>query len=301
MFEVPHGLSRTEREAGEGRAGSFYGERVMSESRIIRVFPRRTSLTPSDDMAFVGDPPMMWPEADQVHISVTFTWDREEGMRLHKAWRQYYQGVLLGGPAFGDRPDGFRPGRYIREGVTFTSRGCNNRCPWCLVPKREGKLREIKGFAAGHLVNDNNLLQCNGLHLDRVFGMLRHERSIEFVGGLDARLLTSEIVDQLRSLRIRQMFFACDTKESIKPLRRAAGLLASFTRHQRRCYVLCAFDPMETVADAEERLEEVWTAGFVPFAQLYQPPGRYIDYPKEWRQLVRKWSRPAAIVACHSL
>ena len=33
--------------------------------KIIRVFPRRTSLTPVDDMAFVGNPPMLRPEADE--------------------------------------------------------------------------------------------------------------------------------------------------------------------------------------------------------------------------------------------
>jgi len=46
--------------------------------KIVRVFPRRTTATPTDEMAFVGDPPppAFRPEADEVHISCTFTWDR---------------------------------------------------------------------------------------------------------------------------------------------------------------------------------------------------------------------------------
>ena len=68
---------------------------------IIRVFPRRTSYTPTDNMAFVGDPPLFRPDADEVHVSVTFTWDKSEGERLADAWSQYYQNVKLGGVAYG--------------------------------------------------------------------------------------------------------------------------------------------------------------------------------------------------------
>ena len=71
---------------------------------IIRVFPRKTSMTPDDDYAFVGDPPLWRPKADEVHVSVCFTWDIEEGHRLQEAWSQHYPAVKLGGPAIdGDR------------------------------------------------------------------------------------------------------------------------------------------------------------------------------------------------------
>lgn len=45
--------------------------------RIIRVFPYKTSYTPDDDMVFIGMPPFIIPEHDEVHISCTFSWDRE--------------------------------------------------------------------------------------------------------------------------------------------------------------------------------------------------------------------------------
>ena len=47
--------------------------------KIIRVFPKRTSYTPADDYVFIGMPPMgaFIPEYDEVHISCTFTWDKE--------------------------------------------------------------------------------------------------------------------------------------------------------------------------------------------------------------------------------
>ena len=42
-------------------------------------------MTPDDDMAFVGQPGLFRPDTDEVHISVTFTWDIEDGIRLQKA------------------------------------------------------------------------------------------------------------------------------------------------------------------------------------------------------------------------
>ncbi|MBW2560525.1 MAG: hypothetical protein JRE40_06675 [Deltaproteobacteria bacterium] len=262
---------------------------------IIRVFPRRTALTPNDALSFVGDPPMFRPQADEVHVSVTFTWDIEEGHRLVDAWAQYYDDVHIGGPAMGSRPDGFIQGRYLKPGITFTSRGCNNRCPWCLVREREGKLAEIRDFAEGNIIQDNNLLQCSRRHLDRVFAMLRTQHTIYFSGGLDARLVTDQVADDLRGLRTKALFFASDTDEAVIPLEKAVRKL-HMSREKVRCYVLMAFNGT-TIDQCEERLQRVWHAGAMPFAQLYQPPGERIDYSKEWRRLQKTWSRPAAMKA----
>ena len=265
-------------------------------AKIIRVFARRTKMIPRDDYAFVGDPPskLIRPEADEVHVSCPFTWDLKEAHRLVEAWRQYYPIVKLGGMAC--RNGIFNPGMYIRQGVTFTSRGCNNRCPWCLVPEREGKLREIP-IVLGNIVQDNNLLQCRRQHIAKVFDMLRSQHSIQLSGGLDSRLLSDDIADEIRSLRIAQVFLAADTKIALKPLERALRYL-QLPRNKTRCYALLAFGG-ETISEATERLETIWELGAMPFAQLYQPPDRYIKYSKEWHDLARTWARPAAMKALH--
>jgi hypothetical protein len=259
--------------------------------RLIRVFPRRTNFTPQDDYAFVGEPPMIRPEADEVHVDCTFTWDKPKAERLAQAWGQYYP-VKIGGCAYDDIANGFISGQYIKQGVTFTSRGCNNQCPWCLVPPREGKLRQID-IQEGNIIQDNNFLQCNKDHRDKVFEMLKTQHSIEFGGGLDARLMMDEVADQLRSLKIKQIFLACDTDAGIKPLEKAIKLL-NINRDKIRCYVLLAFNG-EDISHAGERLRAVYEIGCLPFAQLYQPPDRLIKYDQTWRDLARTWSRPAAM------
>lgn len=261
---------------------------------ILRVFPRRTNCTPKDDMVFVGNPPLERPQADEVHVSCTFTWDKPKAEMLAQAWGQYYSTVKIGGCAYDDPCNGFILGRYIRQGITFTSRGCNNQCPWCLAWKREGKLRELP-IIEGNVIQDNNFFQCSDQHIEKVFTMLKGQHGIQFSGGLDARLITDDLADDLRGLRIGQIFLACDTDSAIKPLKRAIKRL-QMPRQKIRCYVLIAYND-ETIDHAEERLRSIYRIGCLPFAQLYQPPSHWIEYPKEWRDLARTWSRPAAMKA----
>lgn len=276
----------------------------MNNHRILRVFPRQTSMTPMDALAFVGDPPLALfrPKPEQiaeVHVSVTFTWDIEEGNRLVHAWANYYPVVRMGGPALGHCGEDFVAGRYVRHGVTFTTRGCNRNCPWCLVPGREGLLRELPDFPAGHIIQDNNILQAYRHHWELVIQMLSTQRAVTFAGGLDARLLTGQIADDLQLLRIKELFLAADCEQALPALEKALARLRELPRYKKRVYVMIAYNG-ESIADAQSRLEAVWQMGAIPFAQLYQPADRYLQYDQEWRTLARTWSRPAAIAAIHA-
>ncbi len=265
-------------------------------NRIIRVFCKKTSYTPMDEMAFVGNPPLWRPEADEIRVSCTFTWDIEEGKRLQQAWGNYYENVLLGGPAFGDPGNTFIPGMYVKEGVTFSSRGCPNHCPWCLVA-REGLLRTLP-IAPGYIIADNNFLACPKEHRLAVYEMLhRQGKAAIFSGGLQASLIDEEIAEELRSIRIASVFLAADTDGALGPLERAVKHLSFLGRDKLRCYVMVAYNG-ESIEQAEWRLQTVWDLGCMPFCQLYQPPtqGRIV-YSHPWRDLTRTWSRPAAMKA----
>lgn len=249
-------------------------------------------------MTFVGEPPLIRPEVNEVHVSCVFSWDKPEALRLADAWRQYYPLVKVGGPAFDDPGDNFTPGLYTRLGITITSRGCPLECPWCFVPKREGKLRELL-VMPGWIVQDNNLLQCSKGHIERVFAMCRQQkRAIRFLGGLEAAALTDDIVEQLRSLRIAEVWLSADHDGALPGLRRAVHKLSWLPRDKLRCYVLLGFD-RETMEQAQARLEAVWEAGCLPFAQLYRDEKDSMQWSKDWRMLARTWSRPAATKAMY--
>ena len=260
---------------------------------MIRVFPRKTTWTPTDELSFVGDPPLSFlrPPPQPVHISVTFTWDIPEGERLLKAWSIYYGDVQLGGPAFDDPGGPFEPGRFVKNGVTITSRGCPKCCPFCFVPRREGKLRELP-IRDGWILADNNLFACSKEHLERVFAMLRRQpEAAKFKGGLDATLLNDWHLELFESIRIRELWFACDTPKALMPLERVASMIERYPRRSRRCYVLIGFNG-ESIDEAQDRLKSVYDLGFLPFAQLYRGPSQR-NYAPAWKALARTWSRPA--------
>lgn len=261
---------------------------------MIRVFPRRTKWTPTDELAFVGDPPLFRPPPQPVAVSVTFLQDVGEGERLARAWSQFYPDVKIGGPAFGDPGGEFEPGQFLKEGVTITSRGCPFSCPWCFVPGRERTIREYT-IRPGHIVQDNNLLACSRRHVEAVFEMLRHQHAAAvFSGGLDARLFRAWHADLINTIRFKELWFACDSPEGIGHLKRVADILDSrlVPFRKRRCYVMIGFGE-ESLREAERRLEAVYKLGFLPFCQLYRGPGER-KYDKDWKALNKKWSRPAA-------
>jgi len=204
----------------------------MTMPRIIRVFPRKTKATPTDALAYFG-PPDRLAEADEVHVSVTFTYDKEYAEHLAEQWKRVAP-VKIGGVAYGDRGAEFVPGRYIKPGYVFTSRGCPRRCWFCSVWKRDPVPRLLP-IIDGWNILDDNLLACPRDHVEAVFAMLRRQnRRIEFTGGLEALSLQDYQVGLLASLRPRPtMFFAYDPGDEFETLRLAASRLLSCRFHAR--------------------------------------------------------------------
>jgi len=263
--------------------------------RIIRVFPRRTKATPTDENVFIGEPDM-FVEADKIHISVSFTWDIPEAERIAKQWR-HIAPVEIGGPATGQRGENFIPGMYLKKGYVITSRGCNNKCWFCSVWRREGAVRELP-ITEGWNVLDDNLLACSDAHIRRVFAMLSEQkkqgRRIEFTGGLEAKILKKWHVEELRKLFPSQMFFAYDTPDDREPLFEAGKLLlgVGFSKmsHVLRAYVLIGYHG-DTFDKAEKRLNETLQFGFVPMAMLYRDETGKRD--PDWMRFAGLWARPA--------
>lgn len=268
--------------------------------RIIRVFPRRTKATPDDDLARFG-PPQLFDEADEVHVSVTFTYDKAIAEELAEQWK-YVAPVKVGGVAYGDAGTDFIPGRYIKLGYVFTSRGCPRRCWFCSVWKRDPVPRLLPVIDGWNILDDN-LLACPRDHVEAVFAMLRQQkRRVEFTGGLEALALEDYHVDLLASLKPRpNMFWAYDPGDKFETLQHAARrlLAAGFTAesHRMRVYVLIGF-PKDTLAEAEHRLQQMVSIGMTPMAMLWRPETasqeKYAPSP-QWRAFQRRWARPAII------
>ncbi|MHC4867542.1 MAG: hypothetical protein ACYTEX_26015 [Planctomycetota bacterium] len=262
---------------------------------LIRVFPRKTKGCPDDENCFFG-PPRGRGSGQLVHVSCSFTYDKEKAQRLGDLWDEAGYDVRIGGPAYNDVGGEFEPGKYLKEGYVITSRGCNNKCWFCHVPRREGGIRELV-IRNGWNVVDSNLLQCSRKHIEAVFEMLgRQNRRARFTGGLEARLIDNWTVDKLLSIKTERIYLAYDTPDDYRHLLLAARRLrrAGFKYYKMSCYVLIGY-PKDTREAAERRLQSVVKMGVMPFAMLWR--NEKGETAKAWRQFQRIWAAPIAVGA----
>lgn len=261
---------------------------------IARVFPRKTNMSPSDPLAFFGEPTIetLAMGIDEVHISVAFSWDLEKAEELYEAWQMLGVPVLVGGPAFDDRMGDFTPGMYVKPGVVFTSRGCQKECWFCSVPRcSRGVIRELP-ILDGYNICDDNILGTSEGHFRSVIEMLRRQKERPvFSGGLEPAFMQPWHADLLKSVNPKTMYTAYDTKDDYEAIRNMAGIMwdAGFSPKGRqiKCYCLCGYDG-DSFDDAERRMKQIMDVGFLPFAMLYRDESGTTK--QEWRKFQREWA-----------
>ena len=144
--------------------------------------------------------------------------------------------------------------------IGYITRGCPNRCRWCVVPRKEGKIRpyrtwrEIVRQDTDKLVlMDNNILACEH-GIQQLESLIGSGYRIDLNQGMDARLVDGRIAEMLsQSQWIRFIRFSCDQRAQIDPVRRAVELLTERGVKPYRIfiYLLVTAD----LADASERVE----------------------------------------------
>lgn len=159
--------------------------------------------------------------------------------------------------------------------IGFLTRGCIRKCPWCIVPKKEGWIRandtwrHIKRPDSNKIVfMDNNVLACDH-GLAQIEDMGGQKVKVDFNQGLDARKIDKRVAVMLAKLKwIRFVRFSTDTKAMVEPVKQAVAYLKESGISARRLfsYVLVTDD----IDDALYRVEELRKLGVNPFAQPYR-------------------------------
>lgn len=268
--------------------------------KIARVFPTKTSMSPTDPLAFFGPPTIeaMAAEPEEVHISVTFSWDLEKADELFYQWEMLGVPVEVGGPAFGDRmSERFTPGLYLREGMTITSRGCPKDCWFCDVGKcARGRVIELP-VQDGWNILDDNILATSDVHFRAVIDMLKRQKQRPvFSGGLEPEYMTAGKARMLVECKPKTMYTAYDTLDDYEHLRNMARLLweagLPTNSHIVKCYMLCGY-PEDSMEAAEKRAKQIMELGFLPFAMLYRGEDGKTD--REWRKFQREWANAVIV------
>lgn len=275
---------------------------IIDGKEIARAFPRRTKATPTDALALVGIPTKedltRVEVADEIHVSVTYTYDIEKAEKMAAAYEKAGHKVKVGGPAFGDRfSSTFTPGLYMGEGYTFTSRGCPNHCWFCSVWQScRGQIKELE-IKDGWKICDDNVLATSPEHFKAVIEMLKRQPfPAEWVGGIEAKILQPWQAELMKEANTRRIYCAYDTPDDLEPLIAAGKIFrdAGFTvtSNTCMCYVLIGYKG-DTFEAAEKRLYQAIDAGFMPFAMLFKDKNGTTD--EVWRRFQREWAAPQIV------
>lgn len=104
----------------------------------------------------------------------------------------------------------------------FLTRGCPNKCKWCIVPQKEGKQHsymDVDEIAIEGRTNlilmDNNIL-ASDYGLQQIEKITKKGYRVDFNQGLDARLVSEDVAMLLAKVRwIHSIRFGCDTPQQI--------------------------------------------------------------------------------------
>lgn len=101
--------------------------------------------------------------------------------------------------------------------IGFLTRGCKNKCKYCVVPKKEGAIRPYAKWQnivrtdtkKVHFM-DNNVLACQ-YGIDQMREISKTDYIVDFNQGLDIMLLTDEICEIIKDIKWERFIrFSCD-------------------------------------------------------------------------------------------
>lgn len=188
------------------------------------------------------------------------------------------------------------PGGPLNYAMGFTSRGCNRKCPFCVVPKKDGKFRvvgDIYNFwktSENYCVSQDKIMLLDGSintdegHFIKICSQIKkHSLRVDFNQGLDIRYLTDIQAEALAGLLLwKQIHFAWDFINIEKDVIRGIEILKKHRlQNSSMFYVLIGYN---TARDEDlYRVETLKNLGIDPFVMPYN---KFDPYQKDFARWV---------------
>ena len=202
----------------------------------------------------------------------------------------------------------------------FLTRGCPNRCAWCVVPQKEGHIRpymDVDDIAIEGrrklVLMDNNILAAGDYCMAQLEKIIERGYRVDFNQALDARLVTDDVarllarVKWLDNNRIR---FGCDTRGQIEECERAMALINRYGfTGQYFLYTMIGGksdfrESYERVNYWWKRMQAVRAAGegrpVYAYAQPYRNPNNAREVIPQWQKDLAGWVNKKAHFVAHS-
>lgn len=242
-------------------------------------------------------------EADVVYISCIFTRNRAKALGIAQFHRSLGAKVYVGGSGVNlttvlpeeienAQPDFALYG--LDYSLGFSSRGCirnSETCPYCIVPRKEGMIREVGLNWIRHKrvkFLDNNFTASPKV-FDKLAYIAENDLEVCFTQGLDIRLVTAEMAEALSKVNARTnnwkrpcFYFAFDHPElEVLVLKKIKLLAKHGIPPQRQTYfVLCGFD--STHEQDLRRVSVLHNQGCLAFVMKYHNKDAWLNKFANW-------------------
>ena len=224
--------------------------------------------------------PVEASEFDQVYCSSLFDWTPKKYVAPN---------MVVGGTGFDPTialpPDIEATELHINRG--FTTRGCIRNCPFCLVRVKEGYIRVVGTLLdlwdkvhRDIVLYDNNILALPE-HFHLICEQARqYKLHLDFNQGLDHRLLTPELIAEMKSISHVEYRFSFDQVGSADTVVEAIRVLRENGIQRSMWFVLTGFNT--TIQDDLFRLNLLRNEDQDAYVQRYRRP----NFKKDARELV---------------
>ncbi len=181
--------------------------------------------------------------------------------------------------------------------IGFISRGCPRSCAFCIVPAKEGKLKQIDEpmniYSGRHkkiMFLDNNFTALRD-RIDLLKTIIKMQNKtrvkISFTQGLDIRLINDEFMYYFKEIkRYEKIRVAFDNLTYKDKFMKGMAIMKKYTKMRNvMVYVLVGFDTPRS--DDLERLELVRETGAIPYLMKF-------DKTNDYQKRIARWvNRPA--------
>lgn len=238
--------------------------------------------------------PHLGDDFDKVYASAIFTKSLDVVAEVRHQWPE----AVIGGTGcdpthklshFGiddSGPVDYSDYPQYPHSIGFSQRGCRLKCSFCVVPSKEGTVREEKTIAEiwrgdSHPRNicllDNDFFGQPNWR-DRVSEIVSGGFRVSFNQGINARMLTDEAAAAVASVqyfdddfKVRRVYTAWDSRKDEKRLFNGLGALVrcGVQPDQIMVYMLCGYWPGETHEDRDYRRQRLRDFGARPYPMPY--------------------------------
>lgn len=178
----------------------------------------------------------------------------------------------------------------------FLTRGCIRKCPWCIVPKKEGYIapyQDVEEIAVDGrtrlILMDNNILAAGEYGIGQLRKIAEKGYKVDFNQAMDARLVTDEIAELLAAIKwIDYIRFGCDTPMQVKECENAIEKIRSYG--YSGCFFLYTIlrgDLVECFHRVNYWKDERFRQRVRPFAQPE------LDFSRK-KQIIPQWQKDMA-------